>query len=114
MIITEQALCEEAQKTIAKYTDIAHISQNIEVIQYAILNCIDNSLKDFEISGATPEELKDINMDISNTIYMLMQMLSFSCRMVEIFTKDNKALKSIGGKSISDIEININKSQPHN
>lgn len=113
MVITEQMLCEEAQKTIHKYTDMSHMSQNIEAIQLAILNCIDNSLKEFEPYGATPEDLKNLNLDISNTVYMLMQMLSFSCRMVEIFTTDYDSLKSMGCKSISEIMTDKNDTQPN-
>ena len=44
-MITEQKLCEEVQKTIDKYIDMSHMSQNIEAIQLAILNCIDTVLK---------------------------------------------------------------------
>lgn len=112
-MITEQNLCEEVQKTIDKYTDMSHMSQNIEAIQLAILNCIDNSFKDFESCGATPEDLKDLNLDVSNTVYMLMQMLSFSCRMVEIFTEDINVLKNGGCKSISEIMTNKNGTQPN-
>lgn len=112
-MITEQMLCEEAQKTIHKYIDMSHMSQNIETIQLAILNCIDNSFKDFEPYGATPEDLKNVNSDISNTVYMLMQMLSFSCRMVEIFTKDYDSLKSMGFKPISEIMADKNDTQPN-
>ena len=112
-MITEQMICEEVQKTIEKYIDMSHVSQNIEAIQLAILNCIDNCLKDFEPNGATPEDLKNINLDISNTVYMLMQMLSFSCRMVEIFTKDVNVLKNGGCKSISEIITDMNKTQPN-
>lgn len=112
-MITEQKLCEEVQKTIDKYIDMSHMSQNIEAIQLAILNCIDNSFKDFESYGATPEDLKDLNLDISNTVYMLMQMLSFSCRMVEIFTEDINVLKNGGCKSISEIMTNKNDIQPN-
>ena len=112
-MITEQMLCEEAQKTIRKYVDMAHVSQNIEVVQTVILNYMDNYLKDFEPDGANPEDLKNINLEISNTIYMLMQMLSFYCRMVEIFTKDIDSLKSMGFKSISEIITDMNKTQPN-